>query len=133
MGGITTLKSTLSSSLLRAVLLLIYLSALQSVLAQMTRDYVRRKEDAKFEEAFALALQRYRCGSMSETLSQLHVLAMAAYNCLCDLAGKKMDVPTEVYEWLKHASANPHERIKILCKRQPESDLECDHAISPRV
>jgi hypothetical protein len=41
----------------------------------------------------------------------VHLIVMAAHRCLCDLHGKKMEEPTNVYDWLRHSSLDPEDRI----------------------
>jgi hypothetical protein len=41
----------------------------------------------------------------------VHLIVMAAHRCLCDLQGAKMEASTRVYDWLRHSSKDPDERI----------------------
>ena len=41
----------------------------------------------------------------------VHLIVMAAHRCLCDLHGKKVEESTNVYDWLRHSSKDPDDRI----------------------
>jgi hypothetical protein len=41
----------------------------------------------------------------------VHLIVMAAYRCLCDLHGKKVEESTKVYDWLRHSSKDRDDRI----------------------